>query len=194
MQPTITGGTHETSDGYPTGLSRVTLAESVIIATLSLGPYTVLQAAKNVAGGIGLVEIYDLNSTGGAMLANISTRGLVRSGDEVMIGGFILGGGTERSTIVVRAIGPSLRRSGIGNALADPTLELRDENGALIRANDDWRDIAAQANKLIALAIAPSNALESAIVATLLPGAYTAIVAGKGAGTGVALVEVYHIP
>ena len=127
------------------------------------------------------LEIYDIDSAGDAMLANISTRGLVQTGDEAMIGGFILQGGTEESTVVVRAIGPSLTSFGIGNALADPTLELHDANGALIQANDNWRDDAAQADELIAIGFAPGNDLESAMVATLPPSAYTAIVAGKGA-------------
>ena len=113
------------------------------------------------------------------MLANISTRGLVQTGDEAMIGGFILQGETEESTVVVRAIGPSLTSFGIGNALADPTLELHDANGALIQDNDNWKDEPAQADELIAIGFAPGNDLEPAMVATLPPGAYTAIVAGK---------------
>ena len=176
----------------PTGFEPADPRDSVIIATLSPGPYTVVQAAKDVAGGIGLLEIYDIDSAGDAMLANISTRGLVQTGDEAMIGGFILQGGTEESTVVVRAIGPSLTSFGIGNALADPTLELHDANGALIQANDNWKDDAAQADELIAIGFAPGDDLESAMVATLPPAAYTAIVAGKG-GTGVALVEVYNL-
>ena len=176
----------------PTGFEPADPRDSVIIATLSPGPYTVVQAAKDAAGGIGLLEIYDIDSAGDAMLANISTRGLVQTGDEAMIGGFILQGGTEESTVVVRAIGPSLTSFGIGNALADPTLELHDANGALIQANDNWRDDAAQADELIAIGFAPGDDLESAMVATLPPSAYTAIVAGKG-GTGVALVEIYNL-
>ena len=176
----------------PAGFEPADPRDSVIIATLSPGPYTVVQAAKDAAGGIGLLEIYDIDSAGDAMLANISTRGLVQTGDEAMIGGFILQGGTEESTVVVRAIGPSLTSFGIGNALADPTLELHDANGALIQANDNWRDDAAQADELIAIGFAPGDDLESAMVATLPPAAYTAIVAGKG-GTGVALVEIYNL-
>jgi hypothetical protein len=176
----------------PTGFEPADPRDSVIIATLSPGPYTVIQAAKDAAGGIGLLEIYDLDSAGDAMLANISTRGLVQTGDEVMIGGFILSG-TEGSTVVVRAIGPSLTSFGIGDALADPTLELHDADGALIGANDNWRDDAGQADELIAIGFAPGDDLESAMLATLPPAAYTAIVAGKGGGTGVALVEIYNL-
>ena len=92
----------------PSGFEPADPRDSVIIATLSPGPYTVVQAAKDVTGGIGLLEIYDIDSAGDAMLANISTRGLVQTDNEAMIGGFILQGGTEESTVVVRAIGPSL--------------------------------------------------------------------------------------
>jgi hypothetical protein len=177
----------------PTGFEPADPRDSVIVATLSPGPYTVVQAAKDAAGGIGLLEVYDIDSTGDAMLANISTRGLVQTGDEAMIGGFILQGGTEGSTVVVRAIGPSLTSFGIGDALADPTLELHDADGTLIGTNDNWRDDAAQADELTAIGFAPGDDLESAMVATLPPAAYTAIVAGKGGGTGVALVEIYNL-
>jgi hypothetical protein len=175
--------------GFEPGDSR----ESIIIMTLSAGPYTVIQSSKDLTGGIGLLEIYDLDSAGDASLANISTRGLVQIDNEIMVGGFILGGETLESTVVVRAIGPSLTSFGITNALADPTLELHDGNGSLIQDNDNWKDVPAQADELTAMGFAPGNDLEPAIVATLPPGAYTAIVAGKSGGIGVALVEVYHI-
>lgn len=153
-----------------------------------------IEASKEVAGGIGLVEIYDLDSAGDSVLANISTRGLVQTGDEVMIGGFILGTGADESTVVVRAIGPSLIPFGIANALTDPVLELHDGDGALIQANDNWGDDAAQADELTALGFSPKDDLESAIAVSLPPGAYTAIVSGRDGGTGVALVEVYNLP
>jgi hypothetical protein len=178
----------------PSGFEPADSREAIIIETLSAGPYTVIQSSKDIAGGIGLLEIYDLDSTGETALANISTRGLVQTGNEIMIGGFILGGETEQSTVVVRAIGPSLTSFGISNALADPTLELHDGDGSLIRDNDNWKDVPAQADDLMARGFAPGNDLEPAIVATLPPGPYTAIVAGKGGGIGVALVEVYHVP
>src|SRR5678815_2305024 len=110
-------------------------------------------------------------------------RDRVQTGDEAMIGGFILQGGTEESTVVVRAIGPSLTAFGIGDALADPTLELHNADGALIGTNDNWQDDAAQADELIAIGFAPSDDLESAIVATLPPAAYTAMVAGGRVAT-----------
>ena len=180
----------EIPNGFGPGDSR----ESVIVMTLPPGSYTVIEAGKNNGAGVGLIEIYDLDAAGDSMLVNISTRGLVQTESEVMIGGLILGDGTEGSTIVVRAIGPSLFNAGVSNALADPTLELRDGNGELVRDNDNWRDNADQANQLTAIGLAPENNLESAIVASLPPGAYTAIVAGKVGATGVALVEVYNVP
>ena len=96
--------------------------------------------------------------------------------------------------MIVRAIGPSLVQLGISNALADPTLELRDSNGALLVANDNWQDDPNQAAQITASGLAPTNPLESAISTSLLPGAYTAIVAGKNGGTGIGLVEIYNIP
>ena len=123
-------------------------------------------------------------------LANISTRGVVQTGDNVLIGGFIVTG-TVSKTVLIRAIGPSLAGTGVPNALADPTLELRSSSGALILANDNWRDT--QQAAIIATGIPPTDNLESAILATLAPGAYTAIVRGKNNTTGSALVEVYGL-
>jgi hypothetical protein len=176
----------------PPGFEPADPRDSVIVATLPPGPYTVIQAAKDAAGGIGLLEVYDLDSDDDAILANISTRGLVQTGNEVVIGGFILGGGAEGSTVVIRAIGPSLTSFGIGNPLADPTLELHDANGASILDNDNWRDDAAQADELVATGFAPDVDVESAIIATLPPAGYTAIVAGKD-GSGIALIEIYKL-
>jgi len=178
----------------PDGFEPTDPREAVIVTTLQPGAYTVIEAGKDNATGLGLVEVYDLDSAGDAILANISTRGFVETGNEVMIGGFILGGGTGGSTVVVRAIGPSLTPFGIGNALANPTLELHDENGALILNNDDWQDDPVQAAQITAAGFAPQNDLESAIIMLLSPRPYSAIVAGKDGGTGVALVEVYNLP
>ncbi len=110
-----------------------------------------------------------------------------------MIGGFIVGGaGGGNSTVIVRAIGPSLSAAGITNPLQDPTLELHDADGALISSNDNWMD-SPDKQVLIDDSIAPTNAAESAIVATLAPGNYTAVVQGSHGGTGVALVEAYNL-
>lgn len=110
-----------------------------------------------------------------------------------MIAGFIVGAGPTDSRVVVRALGPSLAASGISSPLGNPTLQLRDGNGTIVRQSDDWQQDTIQATELIAIGIAPPNQLESAIVATLAPGAYTAVVAGKGGTAGTALVEVFNI-
>ncbi len=161
--------------------------ESAILATLEPGAYTAIMRGVNDTTGIGLVEAYDLDPTVDSMLANISTRGLVQTGDNVMIGGFIILG-EQSQEVIVRAIGPSLPVAG---KLADPSLELHDQDGALIASNDDWRSD--QEAQIIATAIPPSNDKESAILATLIPAAYTAIVRGADSTTGIALVEVYVV-
>ena len=150
-------------------------------------------AGKDQTTGIGLVEIYDADAAAASQLANISTRGFVQTGDNVMIGGFILGHGNASSDVIVRGIGPSLSQSGLSNVLADPTLELRDSNGAVLIANDNWQDDPVSAAQLTAHGLAPQDSLESGIFATLPPGAFTAILAGKNGGVGLGLVEVYDI-
>ena len=117
----------------------------------------------------------------------------VQTGDNVMIGGFILGHGSGSAAVAVRGIGPSLSQSGLSNVLADPTLELRDSNGALLIANDNWQDDPVSAAQLTAHGLAPQDPLESGIFATLPPGAFTAILAGKNGGVGLGLVEVYDV-
>ncbi|MEO6969667.1 MAG: kelch repeat-containing protein [Chthoniobacterales bacterium] len=166
--------------------------ESAIVATLDPGAYTAIVSGKNGGTGIGLVEAYDLDQTVDSQLANISTRGFVETGDNVMIGGFIVGGGGSTS-VIVRAIGPSLAHATppVLGTLPDPTLELHDSNGATLAFDDNWKDT--QEAEIIATTIPPTDDLESAIVMTLAPGAYTAIVSGKNNMTGVALVEAYNI-
>jgi hypothetical protein len=132
-----------------------------------------------------------LDPTADARLANISTRGVVLSGSNVMIGGFILGNNNSIARVIVRGIGPSLAKAGVQGTLADPLLELHDGNGNLVRSNDNWKDN--QQAEIEATGIPPGSDSESAIVATLNPGAYTAVVSGKNSGTGVALVEVYNL-
>jgi hypothetical protein len=123
--------------------------------------------------------------------ANISARGFVDIGENVMIGGFIIGQGIDTPRVIVRAIGPSLSQFGIANALADPVLELHDSNGTLIAMNDNWKDT--QQSDIQATGLAPTNDLESAIVTDLAPGGWTAIVRGRNGTTGVGLVEVYRL-
>lgn len=175
-----------------TGIPPQDFRESAIIATLAPAAYTATLADVNGATGVGLVELYDLNSGAISRLGNIATRGSVQTGNNVMIGGFALGGASiNPARVVVRALGPSLGQFGINNPLGNPILELFDNNGQLVAFNDNWQDDSSQAAELLQLNLAPPNASESALVATLPPGQYTAVVAGAGGGTGVGLVEVY---
>ena len=166
--------------------------ESAIVAMLPANnsAYTAIVRGASNGTGIGLVEAYDLDHTVDSKLANISTRGLVQTGNNVLIAGTIVVGQVSQR-VLIRAIGPSL---GLSGALADPTLELRDGNGALIRANDNWRSD--QEADIIATTIPPTNDSESAILETLIAGnaPYTAIVQGAGGTTGVGSVEAYALP
>jgi hypothetical protein len=166
--------------------------ESAIVRTLLPGNYTAVMSGNDGGAGIGVVEAYDLDQAANSKLANIATRGFVDSGDNIMIGGVIAGGnGGADTRVLIRAIGPSLTNAGIAGALQDPILELRNANGTLLRENDNWQ--AEQQSDIEATTIPPSNPAESAIVATLTPGNYTAVVRGKNNTTGVALVEVYNV-
>ena len=175
------------------GLAPTNPLESAILATLSPGQYTGILSGKNNGVGVGLVEVYDVGQAADSKLANISTRGFVSTGGDIMIAGFILGGNNGQDNIVVRGIGPSLAAFGIPNALANPQLELRNSSGTLIRANNDWMDDPAQKALIMAAGLAPTNNLESAIYATLAPGQYTALLSGVNNGTGVGLVEAYDL-
>ncbi len=173
-----------------TGLQPTEDLESAIVATLEPGAYTAIVKEKNGGTGVGLVEAYDLDSTVDSKLANISTRGLVQTVDDVMIGGFILVG-NDPQQVLVRAIGPELTAFGVTGALQDTTLELHDKDGVTIASNDDWKE--AQQADIEATMLAPKDDRESAILMTLTPDSYTAIVRGKNDTTGVALVEVYNV-
>jgi len=167
--------------------------ESAIVATLTPGNYTAVVAGSGDTTGIAVVELYDLGTAGldtssKAQLAQISTRGTVLGDDNVMIGGFIISG--SASKVIVRAIGPSLNGI-LPGALQDTILELHDSSGATLLSNDDWRSD--QEQQIIDTTVQPTDNRESAIVATLSPGAYTGIVRGKDSATGVALVEVYGL-
>jgi hypothetical protein len=175
------------------GIQPTNDLESAIDAMLVPGNYTAIVRGKNNTLGVGLVEVYDLSQAAPAKLANISTRAFVSTGANIVIGGFLLGGGTGNDRIAVRGIGPSLTAQGVPNALADPVLELRDGNGALLVSNNDWQDNPVQASELIAAGLAPTNPLEAGIATTLPPGTYTALLAGLNNGTGVGLVEVYDL-
>ncbi|CAN5432600.1 hypothetical protein BH20VER3_BH20VER3_09490 [soil metagenome] len=177
-----------------TGLEPGDDREPALIATLNPDSYTAVISGKAGTTGVGLLEVYDLNSSSGSRLANISTRGSVKTQENVMIGGFILGGSIQQpARVVVRALGPSLAQAGVNGPLGNPTLQLVDSNGQIVGFNDDWQDDSAQAAQLQSLTLAPTMPGESAIVATLPPGLYTAIVAGQAGGTGVGLIEVYDV-
>lgn len=163
--------------------------ESAIVKSLNPGNYTAVLAGKGGTTGVGVVEVYDLDLTVDSRLANISTRGFVDRGDNVLIGGTIVVGSGSTS-VLFRAIGPSLSGS-IPNALQDTTLELHDGQGAVIASNDNWQDT--QAAAIEGTTIPPSDPREAAILHQLTPGNYTAIVRGKDNTTGVAVVEAYQI-
>jgi hypothetical protein len=172
-----------------TGLAPANDLESAIVAILPANGsnYTAIVRGLNDATGIGLVEAYDLARSVDSKLANISTRGFVQTGDNVLIAGLIVVGQTP-ARIIVRAIGPSLPVPG---PLANPTLELHDGTGVLIASNDDWRSD--QESEIIATGLQPPSDLDSAIVRNLPPGNYTAIVRGVNNTTGIAVVEAYNL-
>jgi hypothetical protein len=175
-----------------TGLAPVNDLEAAIDITLSPGNYTAIVRGHDGGTGVALVEVYDLNQAAGK-LANISTRAFVQTAADITIAGFILGnqGGSDR--VAIRGIGPSLTSFGVSNPLSNPALELRDGNGALLVANNDWEDNPTQAAQLQAAGLAPDDPLEAGIVATLPPGLYTALLAGESGVTGIGVVEVYDL-
>jgi hypothetical protein len=183
-------------DIIDTGIAPVSPNESAILTTLPSDPayvsYTAIVRGANNTTGIGLVEVYDLDSGPGSTLLNIATRGRVDIDPNALIGGFILGG-TESKRVLVRAIGPSLAASNVPDPLADPILELHDGNGVLLDSNDDWGSSPNQA-EIQASGAAPTNPKESAVLRLLPAGSYTAIVRGVNNTTGIGSVEVYQLP
>ncbi len=165
--------------------------ESAIVRTLAPGAYTALVDGKNGGTGTALVEVYDLSPTSDSTLGNISTRGAVGPQSDVMIGGFIVSGTTGVTRVLVRTVAPSLAAFGVTDAMPDPMLELRDGNGTLIAANDNWREgpeLEIEKSKL-----APTNDLESAIITTLPSGPYTAVIHERNGQSGIGLFEVYNL-
>lgn len=184
--------TDQEAEIQASGIPPTNDLESAIVRTLAPGAYTAVLHGNGNTTGIGLVEAYDIERPARSRLANISTRGFVESGDNVMIGGLIVSSATGASaTAVVRAIGPSLGNFGIEGALQDTTLDLVNSNGTVIRSNNDWRE--SQETEIIATGLQPSDDRESTLIETLLPGSYTAIVRGAGNTEGVGLVEAYHL-
>ena len=179
------------ADIQKNGLASANLLESATFQILPPGAYTVIVRGKDLATGIGLVELYDLSPLSNSELVNMSTRGAVGTLDNVLISGFIVGD-VGSATVIVRALGPSLGLFGISNPLSDPTLTIYDSTGTAIASNDNWRDdvnaIDVQKNSL-----SPPNEMESALVLHLPAGAYTAVVSGANGGTGIGLAEVYSL-
>ncbi len=172
------------------GLAPENPAESALLASLAPGAYTTIVSDAAGGTGNGLVELFATDPTAAANPANISTRGFVQTDDDVLIGGIILAGNDTRR-LLVRAIGPSLAAAGVSNSLLDPTLELHDANGGLLRSNDNWRDT--QETEIAATGIPPTDDREAAIVLDLPPSNYTAVVRGAAGSEGVALVEAYDV-
>ena len=164
-----------------TGLAPTNDLESAILVTLAPGNYTAIVKGKNDTSGVGLVEAYDIDQAAHSQLANISTRGFVGTGADVMIGGFILGAGNN-TNIVIRGLGPSLAAFGITGVLADPTLEVRDSNGVLLGPINNCE-----------ASLLPPDPLEACIEVSVPPGASTTILAGKNGGTGIGLLEIYDL-
>lgn len=186
--------TSQKAEIVATGIAPANDLESAIVRTLAPGAYTAVLRGSGNSAGIGVVEAYDLNQTANSRLANIATRGFVETGNNVMIGGFIIGGTAEGgggATVVVRAIGPSLGNFGIAGALQDPTLDLINVNGTVLRSNDNWKT--SQRAEIEGVGLQPSDERESALTQILAPGTYTAIVRGNESTSGVGLVEVYHL-
>jgi len=200
------GATIETNDNWgdasnkqeviDAGVAPNSPKESVILTTVPSDPsgisYTAIVRGANNTTGLGLVEVYDLDSGPGSTLLNISTRGQVGVDPNALIGGFFVGG-TDSKRILVRAIGPSLSAFGVPNALVDPTLEFFNGQGTKIDSNDDWMN-SPQKAQIQSSGLAPTNVKESAILQTLAAGPYTAVVRGVNNGTGVGSVEVYLLP
>ena len=176
-----------------TGIPPINDLESAIVADLPPGAYTAVVSGKNNTIGLGLVEVYDLDPSSASQLVNISTRAFGDTGSNLMIAGFILGNNTGNDDIVVRGLGPTLTESGVANTLANPSIELRNGDGALLASNNDWEDVDAQATVISGVGLAPHNSTEAAIYASLPPGLYTVLLTDQNGGVGNGLVEVYQI-
>ena len=184
----VDGSNAQTVASY--GLDPTGSREAAVIATLQPGSYTVIVRGWEDVTGIGLVELYDLHTTNGRA-GNISTRARVGTGNDVMVAGFIVGGGASKR-VVIRGLGATLTDSGVANALNDPVLDLRDVNGNRVRLNDDWESDP-ESNEVRNSGLAPRYGNESAMHVTLNGGSYTAIMSGFDNQTGIGLVEVYDL-
>jgi hypothetical protein len=171
-----------------TGLAPSFDVESAIAINLQPGTYIAILGGNNGTTGVGLVEVYDMESGVSAELTNVSTRGFAGTGGTVLIAGFITNGSTQ---VVVRGLGPTLAQFGVSEALADPVLTLVDGNGNVVQTNNNWKD--SQQTEIQNTGLQPPNDLEAAILAPVAPGNLTAILSGNGGATGIGLVEVYKL-
>jgi hypothetical protein len=180
---------NQQSEIEATGIPPTNDLEAAIVATLPAAnsAFTAIVHGRNSGTGVGLVEIYDLDRAANSKLGNMSSRGFVSTGDNAMIGGLVIGGGGGDARVVVRGLGPT---TGAENALADPMLVLHDANGAIVGENDNWKESEAEIRET---GLSPTYDLESALVRTLPPGAYTLVLRGKNNTAGVGLVEVYNL-
>ena len=182
--------------GVPNFLQSIVLApsfdvESAIAINLQPGNYTAVLSGNNGTTGVGLVEVYDIDSGTSAELTNVSTRGLVGTGENVVIAGFITSGGSGSTQVVVRGLGPTLTQYGVSGALVDPVMTLVDSDGNVLQTNNNWKD--SQQTEIQNTGLQPPNDLEAAILATVPVGNYTVILSGNGGGMGTGLVEVYKL-
>jgi len=196
------GATIATNDDWQTGSQASQISSSgyapndsnepALIATLAAGSYTLVVRGFNNSTGVGLVEVYELDTVS-SRLSNISTRGQVGTDQSVLIAGLIIDGSTSKK-LIIRALGPSLAAPpfSLSGTLSNPVLELHDSSGNLLASNDDW-GIGTQAAAISSSGHPPPNAKESAIIATLPAGSYTAIIRGVNNSIGVALVDAYDL-
>ena len=175
--------------GIPNPLLPPNASESLLMGILPPGSYTAVLSGTNLGTGIGLIEAYDVDAAN-SRLGNISTRAVAATGNGEMIGGFIIGEG-DPTSVLVRALGPSLVTSGIANFLPDPVIEVHDSNGALIAVNDNWKTD--QEQQIIATGDAPADDREAAIIRTFAPGSYTAVIHDAKFSSGIALFDSYDL-
>jgi cyclophilin family peptidyl-prolyl cis-trans isomerase len=178
------------ADQIPANLMPTESREAAILIKLAPGPYTAIVSGVGRTQGVGLVEIFEVADTGVTRLINIATRGFVGTGDDVLIGGVIIGG-TESKTLTFRALGPSMEALGVVGALADPVLQLLDVNGTLIATNDNWQDD--ENVSVLRADLQPTDTREAVLTRTLTPGNYTAIVRGANSAVGVGIIEVFDL-
>jgi hypothetical protein len=184
-------GASNSAQMLASSFAPVNSLEPAILATLPPGGYTAIVEGVNGGTGVAVAAVYEVGNFD-IPLVNISTRGRVQTGNDVMIGGFVIQGNASQ-TVAIVATGPSLGAFGITSPLANPKLTLvRSSDQTVVASNDNWQN-ASNASQLQAAGFAPGNPLEAALLVTLPPGAYTAIVEGADGGTGVAVVGVYKV-